>query len=319
MKNFLKILRYDTAGFLIGIAEFVIPRIPLKLTNSVMYLVFCLTSPTIYLSPDIRKILFPNIDLAFGTTLTKREKRKMAKKALWNLVKMVPDLLYYFNPINHHEIVENCVLHGIDHLEKALKRGNGVIAVSAHISNFVLMIARLVLTGHPFRVVMKYPKNEMLKNKFNYYLGIVGIRTIDADKKAGAVRDILRSLKNNEIVLIVADERKKHDGIPVPFFGRDALTTPGPAILALRSGAPLVPMFVHLREKSSFNVEILPPLEPKLTGEKDKDIYNISLSINMVIEDYIRKYPEQWAWTNPRWKDAGRFGIRHQKPKVIRS
>jgi KDO2-lipid IV(A) lauroyltransferase len=316
MKNISKKIRYDIAGFLVGIAEFIIPRTPLRLTNSVMYLLFCLTSPTIYLFPDIRKVLFPNIDLAFGTTLTKREKRKMAKKALWNLVKMAPDLLYYFNPRNHHEIVENCTIHGIDHLETALKRGNGVIAVSAHVSNFVIMIARIVLTGLPTNIVMKYPKNEMLTGKFDYYLGTLGIRTIDADKKARAVRDILRALRNNEIVIIVADERKKHDGIPVPFFGRDALTAPGPAVLALRSGAALIPTFVHSMEHSSFDVEILPPIKPELTGEKEKDIYNISLSINMMIEEYIRKYPEQWAWTNPRWKGAGRYGIRHERHKI---
>lgn len=316
MKNFSKKIRYDIAGFFVGILEFVVPRIPLRLTNSIMYLLFCITSPTMYLFPDVRKILLPNIDLAFGETLTKREKRRIARRALWNLVKMVPELLYYFNPRNHHEIPENCAIHGLDHLEKALERGNGAIAISAHISNFVLMIARLVLTGLPFKVVMKYPKNEMLRRKFDYYLGIMGVGTIDADKKAGATKDILRALRNNQVVIIVADERKKHDGVPVPFFGKDALTAPGPAILALRSGASLIPTFTHLKERSSFEVEILPPIEPKSTGEKEKDIFNTSLAINMVIEDYIRKYPEQWAWTNPRWKGAGRYGIRHERHKI---
>ncbi len=316
MKTFLKIIRYFIAWFFLGMAEFIIPRIPLKFTHTLIHLILISGFPFIQIFPDVRNVLLPNIDIAFGTTLSKKEKKRIAKSALLNLTNMFPELIYYFSPKNHYKIVDNCNILGINHLEAALKKGNGVIAISAHISNFVLMAVRLTMTGLPFRVLIKDPNNDMLKKKYHHYQDILGIRQIDADKGAGATKDILRALRKNEIVIMVADERKKHDGIPVPFFGRDALTTPGPAILALRTSAPLVPIFIHSREDSNFEIEILPPLEPKLTGEKEVDIYTVSLAINSVIESYIRKYPDQWAWTNPRWKGAGRFGTRHQRPKV---
>jgi len=316
MKDFLKKIRYSIARFLLRTAEFSIPRIPLKLTNAAMYLVYCSIYPAVYLFPDIRKTLLPNIDIAFGNTFTKRERRRFVKNVLWNMVKMFPDLIHYLNPINHQKIVENCNISGMEHLESALKRGNGVILISAHLSNFVLMIVRLIMTGLPFWVVLKDPNNETLKSVYKHYQEICGIKGIDADKGFAATKDILKALKNNEIVIIVADERKKHDGINVPFFGRDALTTPGPAVLTLRSGAPLIPAFIHFVEDSKFEIEILPPIEPEPNGDKERDIYNISLTINEVIEKQIRKYPYQWAWTNPRWKGAGRFGARHERPKV---
>lgn len=315
MKSFLKKLRYDIGGFAIGIAEFVIPRIPLKLTNRIMYTIYGSLYPLIYLFPDIRKRVIPNIDMAFGSELTKGERRKFLKNVIWNLVKTFADLIYYLNPKNHQEIVENCHITGMEHLEAALKGGKGVLILSAHLSNFVLMIVRLIMTGLPFKVVLKDPKNETLKKVYKHYQDLCGIRRIDADKGMGATKDILRALKNNEIVFIVADERKKRDGIIVPFFGRDALTAPGPAVLVLRSGAPMIPSFIHLVKDSKFEIEIFPPIEPELTGDKEQDIYNISLTINEVIEKHIRRYPDQWAWTNPRWKGAGRHGTRHDRTR----
>ena len=316
MKAFLKKIRYFIAWFFLGLAEFIIPRIPLKFTHAAIYLIFILLYPFSHISPDVRNNLLPNIDIAFGDTISKREKRRIAKRALLNLVKMLPDIIYYFNPKNHHKIINDCNILGINHLEAALKNGNGAIAISAHISNFVIMAMRLTMTGLPFRVLIKDSNNDLLKKKYHYYQDILGIKKIDADKGAGATKDILRALRKNEIVIMVSDERKKHDGIPVPFFGKDALTAPGPAILALRTNAPLIPIFIHSKEDSAFEIEILPPLEPKLTGEKEVDIFTISLAINSVIESHIRKYPGQWAWINPRWKGAGRFGTRHQRPKV---
>ncbi|MBN1574246.1 MAG: lysophospholipid acyltransferase family protein [Deltaproteobacteria bacterium] len=315
MKSFLKKLRYDIGGFFIGIAEFIIPKIPLKITNTIMYMIYCPLYPVVYLIPDIRKIVIPNIDIVFGSDLTRRERRKFIKSVFWNLSKTFPDLIYYLNPRNHQKIIENCPISGIEHLESALKKGKGAILLSAHLSNFVLMIVRLTMTGIPFNVVLKDPSNETLKGVYKRYQEICGIERIDADKGFSATKDILRALKNNEIVIIVADERKKRDGIIVPFFGRDALTAPGPAILVLRSGAPIVPAFIHVVEDSKFDIEIFPPIEPELTGDKEKDIYNISLIMNEVIEKQIRRYPDQWAWTNPRWKGAGRHGTRHERTK----
>jgi KDO2-lipid IV(A) lauroyltransferase len=112
----------------------------------------------------------------------------------------------------------------------------------------------------------------------------------------------LRGLRQNRIVYLIADERKKRDGILAPFLGKPALTTPGPAVLSLRTGAPIIPMFVTKREGRKHVIEILPPIDIEKTGNIEKDIYNLTEAANNAISDYIRKYPDQWAWTNPRWK-----------------
>ncbi len=302
MKIPFKKLRYAFGGATISLTEFIIPKIPLAATQLFMDTLFYIAYPIGAYIFRLQKPLLKNLDIAFEDELKKRDKKRIAKRALKNLFRLYGDTLYYIHPKNQYKITRDVEISNIEHLKEALKKGKGVIALGAHMGNFILMTIRLTMSELPFMVVLKDPKNEMLKNKYKKWQNLIGVRYIDAKTEIRATKDILRALRQNQIVYLIADERKKKDGILVPFFGKPALTTPGPAVLSLRTGAPLIPMFVTKRKGRNHIIEILPAIDVERTGKIEQDIYNLTEAANNVISDYIRKYPDQWAWTNPRWK-----------------
>jgi Kdo2-lipid IVA lauroyltransferase/acyltransferase len=115
----------------------------------------------------------------------------------------------------------------------------------------------------------------------------------------GAVK-IARAIKNNEAIAMLVDQ-KMNDGIPVPFFGLTAMTAPAIAELALRYDAPIIPARVIRIKGANFETIIYPPLVYTKTGDKGKDVYNIMLTINQMLESWIREHPEQWFWVHKRW------------------
>ena len=99
-------------------------------------------------------------------------------------------------------------------------------------------------------------------------------------------------------------DQRTSEGIPVPFFGRDALTTPAPAALALKLGALVVPVSIRRTGGSYFHVHIHPMVEPPDTGDPDRDLLALTATLNGFIEERVRARPEEWLWIHRRWTDA---------------
>lgn len=302
MKIPFKKLRYAFGGAAISITEFIIPKIPLALTHLFMDTLFFVAYPIGAYIFRLHSPFLKNLDTAFEDKVKKSEKMRIVRKVLRNLFRFYGDTLYYIHSKNQNKITRDIEISNIEHIEEALKKGKGVIGLGAHMGNFILMSIRLTMSEIPFFVVTKDPKNEMLRNKYIKWKRSTGVKYIDAKTEMRATKDILRGLRQNTIVYLIADERKKKDGILVPFLGKPALTTPGPAVLSLRTGAPIIPMFVTKGKGYKHVIEILSPIDVEKTGNIEQDIYNLTEAANNVISDYIRKYPDQWAWTNPRWK-----------------
>ena len=94
-----------------------------------------------------------------------------------------------------------------------------------------------------------------------------------------------------------------NDGIATPFFGRDAMTAPALAELALRFDCPVVPVRVERLEGARFRITIDPPLDLDVTGERRADIAAAMVKVNGIIENWVREHPEQWLWLHNRWPD----------------
>lgn len=115
-------------------------------------------------------------------------------------------------------------------------------------------------------------------------------------------RDLLRHLRQGGHVAMLVDQ-KMNDGIPVPFFGRDAMTAPAIARLALRFGKPVVPIRVERLAGARFRFTVLPPIHMADTGDAAADVLAAMSRVNAVIERWIRACPEQWLWVHRRWPD----------------
>jgi KDO2-lipid IV(A) lauroyltransferase len=122
-------------------------------------------------------------------------------------------------------------------------------------------------------------------------------------EREGAFPTLLRILRRKGYIGLVVDQYAKLEGIWVPFFGRLASTTPGPALLALRAGAPIVIGFAR-RLPGLYRFEIFfdEPIWAAPSGDRDADVERITLEISRRIEGYVRQAPEQWLWLHRRWR-----------------
>jgi KDO2-lipid IV(A) lauroyltransferase len=117
-----------------------------------------------------------------------------------------------------------------------------------------------------------------------------------------ATTEIIRALRNNEVVFLIADENERSGGVFVNFFNRLASTTPGPAILHLRTGAAIVPIAFYRDHDNTHKIVIDPPLDRPSAGTRRKDIEELTKVITKKIEEHVRGYPSQWMWTHRRWR-----------------
>jgi len=125
---------------------------------------------------------------------------------------------------------------------------------------------------------------------------------IAVSKGATGGREVVRHLRGGGSVAMLVDQ-KMNDGIAVPFFGRDAMTAPAIARLALRFHCPIVPIRTERLDGVRFRFTVLPPIEVTVTGDQDADVLAIMTRINGVLESWVRARPEQWLWLHRRWPD----------------
>jgi len=281
---------------------FIIPRMPLVVVRLLSDAIFYTIFPLFLILPGVKTQMFKNINIAYGNAITKKEKRRIIRLALRNTFRLPGECIHYGYNKNPQKLIRDVEIVGIEHFRQALEMGKGAVAIGSHTGNFVNMVTRMAREGLPYVILTKKIKNDAINDAYNEGKQRCGVQYIDVKKRSDNMSAIRRALLDNRIVHFIVDERKKRGGIMVPFFGKPAPTAAGPAILSLDTGAPLIPIFITHRNGFKQVIEILPPLDVELTGDRETDIYNITAAGNRVIENYIRTYPEQWSWVNPRWK-----------------
>ena len=174
-----------------------------------------------------------NLTAALGTEFPNVVARKKIVWQAWrNFARTVVDTILLMH-ISKEKIIATVALEGEDHLRRALEKGKGVLALSAHLGSFTTIGARLAAGGYPFSVVVKHPKHQRFAKLTDDYRAQIGIHTIAAKPRREAVRGILKALRNNRIVLVIADEFKSGDEL-VDFFAMKLPAPRGPATLADR-------------------------------------------------------------------------------------
>ena len=178
---------------------------------------------------------------------------------------------------------------------------HGTLILTGHFGNFELLAYAHGLLGHPITLVHR-PMNNALVDK-----AITDLReragTVSLPKKSAA-KAALRALRRRQIIAIPADQNQtRRYGVFADLFGLPASTTPGPARLAMLSGAPVVPVFlVREGDSDQHRIVVLPTVEMVKTADRDADIVENTRRCNVVFEEMLRRYPEQWIWFHKRWK-----------------
>ncbi len=191
-----------------------------------------------------------------------------------------------------------------ENLDAAFKEGQGVIGISAHFGNFPLMLLYLAQMGYPTNAIIRPSRDEIIEKDFQASRSRLGLKTVHSYPREACVAQSLKALRDKELLVVLLDQNTgSKSGVYVDFFGQKAGTATGPIIFAMRTGAPLLPIFTLRQGDSDRHKLVIEKhfyLEQKATDEETIQ-YNVQKLTN-IIEGYIRKYPAEWGWMHRRWK-----------------
>lgn len=245
-----------------------------------------------------REIALNNLTLAYSNEKSPHEIRSLAKKVFENLGKIVFEV-GWFARLNRRDFDKHFRIDGLSHYDNAFKKKKGVLLLTAHLGNWELLTIFSGMTGYPVDIIYRpldfRPLDKFFVNQRTRFGG-------NLIPKNRSMRRILKVLqKGNTLGFLMDQNVDWYDGVFVTFFGRRACTNKGLALLALKTQAPVVPIFL-VREESGFSVKIGPEVPLIKTGDKRKDIEANTQQYNDVIEAFVRRYPDQWFWVHRRWK-----------------
>jgi KDO2-lipid IV(A) lauroyltransferase len=240
-----------------------------------------------------------NLMLAFPGATT-RERRRILRGEFTSLGRQLAEVCLF--PRYTRENVSKVVVYdGFENFERAEARGKGVLYLTAHLGGWELSAFAHSLQGHPLHVVMRGMDNPYLDRLVQRLRTMHGNRAVDKDN---FVRGLLSAMKAGETVGILMDTNMTPpQGVFVDFFGIPACTASGLARIALRTDAAVVPGFtVWDRDLRKYRLRFEPALKLIRTGNEEADILANTAMFTKVIEDYVRRYPDQWLWVHRRWK-----------------
>lgn len=197
-------------------------------------------------------------------------------------------------------------IRGEEILQRALVRGKGVILLSAHVGNWEIGGTMLRLFNYPLTIVAITHNTSATNALVNRLRQNKQIRVIEVDQSPFSVIEVLRHLQQNRIVAMNGDRDYFGTGRPVNFMGKNVNFPIGPVILAMSSGAALIPAFV-LQQPDGKYIGVLEDAIPLLSkGNRDEAIKKNLKTIARIFEKYIRSYPDQWYYPDPITKTLSR-------------
>jgi KDO2-lipid IV(A) lauroyltransferase len=246
-----------------------------------------------------RRITLDNLAIAFGTDKTAEERCQIARATFRNLGQHLVDFSHV-RRLTRQSFTTMCHVEGLEHVETLLERGKGLLIISAHFGSWELGPAVALCLSRPLHVIVRPLDSPALQRLAESYRQCCGYHTI---AKSAALGECLKVLRRGEIVAVLMDQSGlRHESIQVEFFGATAYTSKGPALLALRTGCPVVGGFLiragQGRHRAVFSQEI--PV--RRTGIMQQDIIENTRVFTQVIESYVRCYPDHWFWLHRRWK-----------------
>ena len=297
-ERYFKSMQRAMARYGLFISAWILDRLPFGMVE---FFARCLIAVGFHFTLKQRRIARESLGIAFGEEKSSREIDEIIRRCFENLGYGMIEMLYF---MSHPQLTDRMVRwEGKEHLDNALARGHGVIAVTAHFGNFPLMMLCCARQGCKTASIIRRARDEALEKYLFRRRSECGVRTVYAVPRRECVMNVLKALSNGEVLFIPLDQNFGGDGgVFVDFFGQKAATATGPVVFARRAKAPIVPMFI-VREKDGAHtimVEQALDLQERSDGEEAVTI-NIARLTNL-IERYIRRYPHEWGWMHRRWK-----------------
>ena len=240
-----------------------------------------------------------NLKLAFPEK-TDEERRQLLRGTFAGLGRQL-GLFSKFATDGRQSLLEITRWEGLEHLESARATKQPIILFTGHVGAWELSSFGLSLRESPISFLVRRLDNPKVEELVDRIRMRFGNQSVDKRAAARPMLNILRS--GGTLGLLVDLNTLDEEAIFVDFFGLPASTTFMLAKLALRTNATVLPIFVPWDEsRGKFLVHILPPVSVELTGDENEDIRRLTANLTKVVENYIRRYPDQWLWIHKRWK-----------------
>jgi len=253
-----------------------------------------------HLVGERREVALENLHLALGPERSEQEIRSVAKRVFQNLG-MTAVEFFRMPRMGEEALRQKVEVEGVEVLEGLLDNNRGGFLLLSHLGNWELMAPCGRFLGLGVSVVAKpIKKNPWLDRWVTEIRERVGLEVIPTE---GASKKVLRALSRGRWIGILIDQRaKRREAVWVNFFGRKAPTTPALSVLALRTRAPVVPVFMVREEGGRHRLIFKEPVKLVDTGDVKGDIEVNTGQMTQILESMIRQYPDQWFWVHRRWE-----------------
>ncbi len=280
-------IKYFFQFFIIILFFLIFKTLGLKISNFLSGKIFTLIGPLI----RSNKISDQNLSNAFPN-LSKNERTKILKEMWFNYGKIFSEYLFINKIKNSNQIM----IENQETLEKIKSSSKPVIFISGHFNNFELMAMHIEKSGIDLSAIYR-PLNNKFLNPIMENIRKKFICKKQIKKGISGTKEILQNFKNGSSIALMIDQRVS-EGIKCKFFNKYAFTTTIPAQFVKKFNAEVVPIYIERQKDDTFKLKIYDPIKYE---EKDT-VEEITLNLNKILEEMIKKNPGQWIWTHNRWK-----------------
>ena len=253
----------------------------------------------IFIPKRRKKLALENIQSCLGVDI--ETAKKISKISAVNFGSIFIEVLSF--PVLKNKMQDHVKIIGLEHLQNYInsteRKGRGAVIVTSHSDNWELMGGAFAQNGIPLVGVAKKQKSVGADKFMNEYRTLIGMHITYRQ----GVREMYQMLDEGHFIGLIMDQDVgRHDGVVVSFFNRATNYVTGAASMSRFKGVPIFPAFMHKNSDGTHTLEIQPPLTVERTKDKRADIYKMTQHLATLIENHIRKYPEEWFWLHDRWK-----------------
>jgi KDO2-lipid IV(A) lauroyltransferase len=250
------------------------------------------------------RVALKNLRIAYGDSLSDAERKRIARESFCSFgMFAVESIKFAYMPkgeLNRRLTAEReCA----EVVLGALEEKKGCLLITGHLGNFEIAGCWLTAQGKELIALAREARDRGTTDLMRQMRERMGIKVVTLNQ---SLKSVLVGLKRNACVAIVCDQNASD--VFVPFFGHPTGTVDGPARIALRTGAPMV-FFACVRDgRGGYRLMTSGRYDARPTGDEQADIVRVTTEINRRLEEFIRRYPEQWLWFHDRWKSSPGVG-----------
>ena len=274
---------------------FIIRLLPLHLVHKTGFALARLAYP---LLKSRREVALRNLRNAFPE-MNRQRMEQIAFHSFQNISATFVELLWSRN-FTKELIKQRVHVDNLDLLEQLVERKKGIVFLTAHFGNWELAAHAIAVNNNTaICAIAKSQSNTLIDRVINQWRELFGVKVV---AMGVSVREIIRTLQLGGIIVLVADQTAPKESVSIEFFGRQVPTFEGPAVLCLKTGAPIVLGCNVRQENGNYKMHLVHVPSDDLVGSSDKNILELTQRQVLMTEEIIRQYPEQWMWMHRRWK-----------------